>query len=113
MAMLKRNVALPDMVPANRTRDTSRANEIANMQEGESGIMDCALSVLKPIVKRVVANHADAGKIRHYIVWASTSDGSADETGLRFSAVARLSDADAEVYNARTPGCVISGRASF
>ena len=110
--MLKRNVAIPNMAPATRSRDGSLPDDIANMSVGESGIVARSASAVRQAVKKVVAALADNGDIRHYAVWSSNSDGTAIETGHKFALIARLDDTTADKYNAQRAGSVISGRAA-
>ena len=103
--MLKRNVPLPSNAP--RTRRTGMRDDILSLAEGESGILAYAAPVVRSACKGIVANLAEVGESRAYIVWPSNSDGTAQETGSDFALIARLSDADARKYDAESPGCVI------
>ena len=108
--MLKRNVAIPNMAPATRTRDGSLPDDIAGMEIGDSGIVTRNAPAVRQAVKKVVSALADLGDIRYYAVWPSNADGTAIETGHKFALIARIDADKAATFEAQRAGSVISGR---
>ena len=105
MAMVKRNIALPDFAPT--TRQTGLPGDLEALAIGESGIVASHQSAVKQAAKRLVAKLSEVNDVRIFAVWPSNSDGSAVETGAKFSLVARIDEETAAKYEAQRPGSTI------
>jgi len=110
--MVKRNVPLPDFAPV--TKRVGLTDDIANLNIGDSGVVQYKASVVRQACKRVIMALGEAGvpDIHTYVyaVWPSNSDGSAAETGEDFALVARITTEQAAKYEQQRPGSTITAR---